>query len=142
MDDTRVLLFTLHMPVRWRDMDAVGHVNNATYFSYFEQARIAWLDSVGASDLVSTADHGPVAVNAAAEFLRSIVYPATLEVRVRGGAPGRSSFETYYEIVDGDDSGRRYATGSVKLVWVDRTTGRSTPLPERIRRLLPERPPP
>ena len=139
MNDSRVLLFTLHMPVRWCDMDAVGHVNNATYFSYFEQARIAWLDSVGASDLVSTADNGPVAVNAAAEFLCPIVYPASLVVRVYGGAPGRSSFETYYEIDDIDNTGRRYATGSVKLVWVDRNTGRSTPLPERILRLLPER---
>ena len=33
------------IPVRWGDMDALGHVNNAVYFRYIEQARVNWLDS-------------------------------------------------------------------------------------------------
>lgn len=57
----RVLLSVFRIPVRWSDMDANAHVNNATYFIYFEQARIQWLDSVS---MQNTAEgQGPVVVH-------------------------------------------------------------------------------
>ena len=43
----RRLLITSRMPVRWGDMDAVGHLNNTLYFRLMEQARIQWLDRLG-----------------------------------------------------------------------------------------------
>jgi acyl-CoA thioester hydrolase len=133
------LLHTLMIPVRWGDMDALGHVNSAAYFVYMEQARVSWLASVGARDIGIGANAGAVIANAYCTFHRSITYPAELEVRMLGGAPGRSSFESYYELRDTGENTVLYATGGARIVWVDYASGRPLPLPEFIRRRLPAR---
>src|SRR5450759_4638709 len=95
-EEPRTLLNVLSISVRFSDMDVNGHVNNATYFTYFEQARIEWLQRVG---LQNTAEHeGPVVVQTSCIYQKPIPYPETLEVRLYGGVPRRSSFPTYYEI--------------------------------------------
>lgn len=133
------LLQQSRLVVRWGDMDALGHVNNTVYFRYCEQARIEWLEHTGiAASVASGAATGPVVANAYCEFRRAIVYPAAIEVRMLAGPPGRSSFETLYEIRDAADATILYATGSARVVWVDHTAGRATPLPEIVRALLPE----
>jgi acyl-CoA thioester hydrolase len=137
MDEQRVLLQTQQIPVRWGDMDALGHVNNAAYFTYMEQARIAWLASVGAGDMGTGATHGSVIVNAACTFHKPITYPTLLQVQMHGGPPGRSSFESYYELRDAADPALLYASGSARIVWVDYGSGRSAPLPAGVRRHLP-----
>ncbi|MDB5949239.1 MAG: acyl-CoA thioesterase, partial [Massilia sp.] len=45
----QVQVHVMRMPIRWGDMDAMGHVNNTVYFRYFEQARISWFDEVKAA---------------------------------------------------------------------------------------------
>lgn len=133
----RKLLHTLTAAVRWSDMDALGHLNNAVYFTFCEQARIDWVQAAGLGESVAGGTRaGPVIVNASCSFMKAVVYPATLEVRMYAGAAGRSSLETEYEIRDAADPELLYATGSSKIVWVDHMAGRSTPLPERIRGLL------
>lgn len=138
MGEINHLLESIELTVRWGDMDALGHVNNATYFTYCEQARIAWLGrmAIGAS-VGSGSGAGPVIVNAFCAYLRPVVYPARIRVAMYGGTPGRSSFETRYEIRDAADAEILYATGSAKIVWVDHRAGRSTPIPDAIRQLLP-----
>lgn len=131
------LLHTLTIPIRWGDMDALGHVNSAAYFVYMEQARVSWLASAGVGDIGTGASAGAVIANAYCTFHRSITYPAELQVQMHGGAPGRSSFESYYELRDASNSALLYATGSARIVWVDYASGRSLPLPEFIRRQLP-----
>lgn len=134
MTEQKKLLFTAQVAVRWADLDANGHVNNAAYFTYFEQARIAWLDSL---DAQNTADGcGPVIAQTSCSFARAIGYPETLEVRVHGGPPGRSSFPTFYEIVSSADAAIKYADGQAVMVWVNRGTGKSAPLPDRLRAAL------
>lgn len=137
MNEQRRLLHTIEIDVRWGDMDAVGHVNNARYFTYFEGARIGWLLALGREDTVNGANEGPVIANASCSFRRAITYPARLAVSMFGGTPGRSSFESWYEIRDRGDSAVLYADGASRMVWVDRRAGRSIPLPEFIRVLLP-----
>jgi acyl-CoA thioester hydrolase len=135
----RVLLSVLEIAVRWSDMDANRHVNNALYFTYFEQARIDWLERVGMQD--TAAGEGPVVVQTSCNFTRPIPYPEMLELRVYGGAPGRTSFRTYYEIVGTRDTGVKYADGEAVMVWVNRNTGKSCALPEALRSLLTQRTP-
>ena len=60
------------IPVRWGDMDALGHVNNAVYFRYIEQARVNWLDSFGLK--VTKGDAGVVVVNAFCNFFSKFAY--------------------------------------------------------------------
>ncbi len=120
--------------MRWGDMDAMGHVNNTVYFRYAEQARIEWLESLGYG-VDAGREETVVIINASCTFLVPITYPATVEVRLFVGKPGRSSLPTYYEMrVAGEET--LYAEGAAKLVWFVPRTGRSAPLPEDIRRRI------
>ena len=121
------------IPIRWGDMDAYGHVNNAVYFRYMEQARIDLLEALGVP--IDTRVQGPVIVHAACTFLAPLNYPGEVEVRVFGGELGRSSIPTRYELRKvGEET--LYAHGEAKIVWIDVTTGRSVPLPESLREAL------
>lgn len=138
MSEETNLLYELNLTVRWADMDVLGHVNNAKYFTYCEQARISWFDSIGLGpNRAAGSERGPVVANAHCTFLKAVVYPARIVVRLSGSAPGRSSFEALYEIRDAEDPEILYTTGSSKIVWVDYGEGRSAPLPPDIRQLLP-----
>lgn len=138
MPEARTLLHKESMVVRWGDMDALGHVNNVMYFRYFEQTRVNWLASIGEAESVNTASEGPVIINAMATFLKPIVFPATVVIEMYGGKPGRSSFNTWYEIKDADDDSILYTTGESKVVWADQKANTSMPVPDKIRALLPE----
>ncbi|MGD8379156.1 MAG: thioesterase family protein [Gammaproteobacteria bacterium] len=119
--------------VRWGDLDAMGHVNNSVFLTYFEQTRVAWLQQID----WSAADDGtgPVVVKVVCNYHRPINYPAGLEVILAIDSPGRSSLPTYYEIRDIDDPECLYATGEAVMVWVDGRSGRSAPLPASLRDL-------
>ncbi|MFQ5755437.1 MAG: acyl-CoA thioesterase [Acidiferrobacterales bacterium] len=136
MNEQRALLHSLTFPVRWGDMDALGHINSATYFTYMEQARVGWLESLGIK-IAADVSEGPVIATATCTFEQPVIYPANLEVRLYGGPPGRSSFESYYELRDAARPDTVFAQGRARVVWVDYSTGRSAPLPPEIRKLLP-----
>lgn len=125
-----VLVHTSVLPIRWGDMDSLGHVNNTVYFRYMEQTRIDWLYAQAREHAGGYATgSGPVIVNASCTFLEPLVYPGECEIRMFLGEPGRSSVGSFYEIRKG---GRRVAEGSAKIVWIDLASGRPTPLPEAI----------
>lgn len=128
------LLHTARFPIRWGDQDALGHVNNATYLTYCEQARIEALDRIAPE--AWTGEAGPILASIRVDFKRPIVYPATVIVRVYGGEPGRTSFPQTYELLVEGDAETAYATAEAVLVWVSRETGRPTPLPGALRRAL------
>jgi acyl-CoA thioester hydrolase len=127
----RKLVLTESIPIRWGDMDALGHVNNTLYFRYMEQTRVRFFEisNLGYGEYPG---QGAVIVNAQCSFRKPLVYPGSVEVRMFLGEPGRSSVETWYELWNG---GEIYADGSAKVVWIDLATNRSAPLPERLRAL-------
>jgi acyl-CoA thioester hydrolase len=85
------------VPLRWRDLDALGHVNHAAVLTYLEEGRDAWLESHG------IARHEYVVGRCAVEFLREIDACArTVTVECEVGELGRSSLKTNERIV-GDD---------------------------------------
>ncbi len=129
------------IPVRWGDMDAFGHVNNATYFTYCESARISYFQAVGLGSQstsrlrpsgTTTQDHGPSVVTATCNFWRQVHYPATLEVGVRASKIGRSSFTLEYGIF-AQSTDDLVADGSSVVVWVDYGKAKSAPLPESLK---------
>ena len=75
----RVLVFQYEIPIRWGDMDAMGHVNNTVYFRYMEQTRISWFDAMGIDQ--NPDGEGPLVVNAHCTFLRQFEYPGTVLCR-------------------------------------------------------------
>lgn len=133
-DDGRTLVFEIDIPIRWGDMDAMGHVNNTVYFRYLEEARIQWFDSAGFR--TDPRSDGPVIVNARCSFIRELRYPGTVRCRLYAGAAGRSSFETFAELSRTDDPETVYAEGGAKVVWVDYRNRKSTPLSEAARRAI------
>ena len=128
------LIHTIQLQVRWGDMDIFGHVNNANYFRYLEQARIAWFETIGAPS--GNVGHGPILVAAACNFRIPIVYPATVEVRTYVKSLGRSSIPMYQEIADANNPSTLYADGDSTIVWIDYQRGKSEMLPEELRALI------
>jgi len=133
MNDTpnRKLLHQCQITVRWGDMDAYGHVNNALYMRYLEEARVQFLASIGATMNGNGTD--PVIINVGCTFLRPVSYPATIIVKSFVGEIGRSSFMVWYELSTTDNPDQLCSEGYSKVVWMDHNTGRSVALPDIIR---------
>ncbi len=125
------------LAMRWGEMDALGHLNNVHYFRYFEQVRISWFNSFDPT--LMNQRSGPLLIRTTAVYHLPIVHPATLEIKLFAGPPGRSSFSTYYEVtLAGEPEEKIYTEGEAVLVWADYTIGRSIELPESVRQLLPD----
>jgi acyl-CoA thioester hydrolase len=132
--EARRLMHVVRIPIRWGDMDAMGHVNNTVYFRYMEQARIGWFESLVPGGEAWKA-LGIVIVNTSCNFRRPIEYPGTVEVKVYAGPPGGSSVATYYELrVDADPE--PYADGAAVVVFVDMEKQKPTRIPQHIRAKL------
>ncbi len=116
------------IPVRWGDMDAMGHVNNTLYFRYMEIVRLDWIYSRGSRAQMD--EQGPVIINAFCNFLRQLTFPGDARVTMYVANPGRSSFETYHTIERTDEPGVVYAEGGAKTVWSDYQRKVSLPLPD------------
>jgi acyl-CoA thioester hydrolase len=119
-------------------MDAMGHVNNASYFTYCESARMRYFDVLDLERHREAESHGPVVVSATCNFRRQVHHPAHLEVGARSTKIGTSSFVLEYGLFrEGTDE--LVADGSSVVVWMDYAAGRSVPLPkalkERIRQV-------
>ncbi len=132
--DQKKLVYEMAIPIRWGDMDAMGHVNNAVYFRYFETIRIEWLHKLGMP--LSPEGEGFVIVNAFCNFIRQIEYPGNLRARQFIGAVGRSSFDTFVTLERDDEPGVLYATGGATTVWLDFPAKKTLPLPDWLRAIL------
>ncbi len=132
-DDKTLTLETI-MPIRWGDMDAMGHVNNTVYFRYMETARLEWLFKVAGS--FGPDGVGPVVVNAFCNFIKQLAYPGDVLAKHYIAEPGRTSFQTYLTLERSDAPGVIYASGGAKTVWIDYRQQKSVPLPDAIRKLF------
>lgn len=128
------LMFRSPVEVRWGDMDAYKHVNNARYLTYLEQARLAWLDTLDKSWLGPNC--APVLAAAQINFRKSITWPASVDVILDCRKVGTSSITVGHQIVDRDTSDTLYCDGHTVLVWMDPATGKPVPLPAVIRKAV------
>lgn len=128
------LVHEMTIPVRWGDMDAMGHVNNTVYFRYLETLRIDWFRSIGC--LPDADGIGPVIINAFCSFIRQLEYPGEVIAKHYVGALGRSTMDTYATLERADDPGVVYATGGATVVWTNFRAQKSVPLPDDIRAMF------
>jgi acyl-CoA thioester hydrolase len=125
----------ISIEVRWGDMDSVGHVNNSVYFTYCESARISLLRGLGLSGRSTDSQQGPMLVSAACDFIRQVVYPATLDVGTRIDEITQRSFRMAYGLFrQGTDE--LVAVGSSVNAWTDYAAGRAVPIPDDLRAVL------
>ena len=143
-------IFTLRLDVRFRDCDPMGHVNNAVYLTYLEQARFAhwralWGFSLETEAVRATRGDprpegqppGPGIILARAEidFRLPARYGDVLDVRIGLAGIGRTSFTYEYEIAA--ESGAIVASARTVQVMYDYTAGKPVPVPDAIRERLP-----
>ena len=127
---------TIELPVRSTDLDADRIVNNALYFIYFEQARLAHLRQLailGRSRRSEPARSFTIAATEA-RFLAPTVFPEVLRVSAWTKEVRNRSFVFGYAAERAGD-GVRVAEGSSAQVWLDET-GRPAILPDAVRLAL------
>jgi acyl-CoA thioester hydrolase len=130
----RKLVHVYRIQVRFADLDVNRHVNNVAYFTYMEQARVDWLKRTGMQTTLK--GEGPVVVQASCNYRKAMPFVDAVDVRMYVGPAGRKSFPTYYDIVSGEDENCTYADGQAIMVWTDRASGVSRPVPDDLRTLL------
>jgi len=127
--------FAFHhrVEVRFRDCDAMGHVNHAVYFTYLEQCRFAfWRQVTGRS---AGPGAGIILARAECDYRAPAFFGEQLDVGVNVADIGRSSFTLVYEIVN-SATAQRLADARTVLVAYDYTAARSMPLAPEIRSVL------
>ena len=126
--EAKKLVFESLIPIRWGDMDAMGHVNNTTYFRYLETIRIDWLRSIGG--MPNPLGEGPVIVNAFCNFYKQLEYPGEVLVKMYTSNPARTTFETWVTMALADAPDSIYAAGGATTIWVDFPTQKAKALPD------------
>ncbi|MEP6678517.1 MAG: thioesterase family protein [Betaproteobacteria bacterium] len=124
----------LPIPTRWMDNDIYGHVNNVTYYAYFDTAVNEHLIRAGGLD-IHAGDAIGIVVETACRFHKSLSFPEIVDAGLRVAGIGRSSVR--YEIAlfrQGDDDAA--ATGRFVHVWVDRRDRRPLTVPPAVREAL------
>src|SRR5262249_25311661 len=129
-------LFTHRLEVRFRDCDPLGHVNNAVYLTYLEQARFGLWRKLWGMDLDVAPAHKPGVILARAEVDYKIParFGDELEVRVFLARVGRTSLTYTYEVVDA--AGRIVAAATTVQVMYDYKTARPVSIPDDVRAML------
>ena len=128
--------FIHRLQVRFRDCDPLGHVNNAVYLTYLEQARFNhWRTLWGfGTPQLPPGRPGVILARVECDYRRPATYGQTLEVRMTVAELGRTSFRYEYEIADAD--GRTVLAAKTVQVMYDYAAEKPVPIPDDIRALL------
>jgi acyl-CoA thioester hydrolase len=117
-------------------MDAMGHVNNVTYFQYLESARVGYFEGARwDSRDTSPTRQGPVVVTQTFNYRRQLYYPADVEVGVACTEVRQRSFVLSYGVFR-KGSDELIGDGTSVLVWLDYTAGHAIEIPRDVRDLL------
>lgn len=123
--------------VRYGDLDPQGHLNNAKYFTYIEQARIVYLRHLGLWKSDSFLDVGIILVEARLTFEAPVLWGQSIQVGVRITRLGNKSFDVLYTVQD-SQSGRQHASGSTIQVAYDYRTAQTISIPDGWREIITE----
>ena len=124
--------------VRFRDLDAMGHVNNAVYFTYFEVSREQYMRALGSEqppDASLEQSFPFILLEVSCRFLAAAAYGQRLRVHVRTVNIGTKSFEFEYLITRPADD-RAIAVGRSTQVSFDYGAGRTQPVPDDLRSMI------
>jgi acyl-CoA thioester hydrolase len=126
---------TRPVEVRFVDVDAMGHVNNANYATYFEEARVAYIrrarpEAFSDRDLGATFPF--ILLDLYCRYLSPVRAGETLEVGIRLSRLGGKSFDFEYLVVARSD-GRAVAIGRTTQVYFNYAENRTEPVPDALR---------
>ena len=129
--EKKTFLDSHSIQVRWGDMDALGHVNNAMYFRYMESARVAYLSKIGI--LLGHENESFVLANTMCNFILPSSYPANLTIETYISKIGNSSVDFIHEFIKHDNKNEIVAVGLATAVWVNLIKNKAIALPRSIK---------
>ena len=118
------------MSVRWGDMDALGHVNNAKFFTYDESVRLEYFSALMRDDAKFWSDYGLILAHIEADFIAQLKPPAELDLGFRIAKVGRTSMATEAGMFLGE---KLIAVTRGVLVWFDYQAGTPLPVPDAVK---------
>ena len=132
--DRNAYFYFLEINTRWMDNDIYGHVNNVTYYSYFDTIANQYLIEQGDLDIQSAEVVGFV-VASNCQYLAPIAHPEKIDLGFRVNTLGSKSVE-YGIAVFKAGQAQACAHGSFTHVFVNRASGKSAAIPQSIRQAL------
>jgi acyl-CoA thioester hydrolase len=127
--------FRYPIEIRYADLDPQGHVNNARFLTYFEQARVHYLVHLKLfSKEQSFFEIGIIIAEATITFKAPVYFGTQAQVGVRVSRLGTKSMTMEYEMTD--DQGMLYAAGSTAIVTFDYKTRAAIPIPAAWREII------
>jgi acyl-CoA thioester hydrolase len=124
--------FSIPIKVRYHETDMTGHINNVSYFIYFEQGRIDYLDHLQLTDDLFNEESVAVVADLECQFIGQILIRDPLKLYVRIAKLGRSSLDFEYAIVE-TSMNQIKAVGRGAMVHIDKKNGKSMPVPNVVR---------
>jgi len=121
--------------VRYGDLDPQGHVNNARYLTYVEQARIAYIRHLGLWDGKSFFEIGIILAEAQITFRAPILLGQHLQAGVRVSRLGNKSMTMEY-ILEDMETCQQLASAATVLVTYDYGSGATIPIPDNWRHVI------
>ena len=122
--------FYLQLAPRWGDMDAIGHVNNAKFFTYDESVRLEYFARLMAGDDKFWKEYGLILAHIEADFLAQLKPPAVLDLGFRIAKIGKTSLRTEAGMFLGE---KLIAVTRAIIVWFDYRVGKTLPVPDAVR---------
>jgi acyl-CoA thioester hydrolase len=127
-------LFSTNIEVRFRDLDAIGHVNNAVFFTYFEEGRKHFSQKV--FEVSDVSDFNFIMAHIQCDFIKPIQFNDRVILQMWVENIGTKSFSFEYRLVDFSDEAMVYATGKSIQVCYDYQKDRSIEVPAKMRERL------
>lgn len=127
-------VFSTPMVVRFRDLDAMGHVNNAVYFTYFEEGRKFFFYHI--QKVIDPSGFEFILAHISCDYLKPANLASELVLQIWVGDIGRKSFHLGYRLVDGKDPAIVYAKAESIQVCYDYGNGKSMEVPEDLKTKL------
>lgn len=124
----------VRFPVHWAEVDAMGHVNNARYFTWFESARMELFQRVGL-EIEGSPEVGPILAQTSCDFLAPVRFPADIEAGTRVSGFGRTSFTMEFGVALAEGK-QLAARGSGVVVLIDYRTGEKVEIPAELKAKL------
>ncbi|WP_054956330.1 acyl-CoA thioesterase [Paenibacillus dakarensis] len=122
--------FSTPIKIRYCETDMLGHVNNVSYFMYFEQGRIEYFENLGLTEELFSEEKVSIVANLECQYLAQMYLKDPLVLHVRVAEIGRSSMDVQYAIMVED---QLKAAGRGTIVLIDTKSGKSTPIPDFVR---------
>jgi len=127
-----VFPIVVKLDIQWGDMDAFQHLNNVTYFRYFENARIEHFEQTGINAYMQQHQIGPILGHTECKYLKPLTWPDGVYIGTRISALREKRFTMQYAIYSKKLNGLA-AMGSGEIVYVDYQKHKTVVIPETIR---------